>query len=153
MQVHHTPVFSFKINSAFEESTNNLLTDKAKSVLHRGGHNRQQRSKVSKRFAGISKSLLDTISLRATTAAGTVSTLMFLPSAPRTSRTALTSAAFRMNEANTMSTPCSTPNRKSFLSQEKVVTGRASLFTLDNLLAKNRNIRVRPEPKWRIGQY
>jgi len=33
------------------------------------------------------------------------------------------------------------------------VTGRASLFTLDNLLAKNRNIRVRPEPKWRIGQY
>ena len=40
---------------------------------------------------------------------------MFFPSSPRTLLTASTSAALRINEANTISTPCATPNRRSLL--------------------------------------
>lgn len=42
--------------------------------------------------------------------------LMSLPFSPSTFLTAWTSAALRMKEAKTMSTPCSTPNCRSFMS-------------------------------------
>lgn len=42
--------------------------------------------------------------------------LMSLPFSPSTARTAWTSAALRMKEAKTMSTPCSTPNCRSLTS-------------------------------------
>lgn len=65
--------------------------------------------------------------------------LMSLPFSPSTFLTAWTSAALRMKEANTMSTPCSTPNCRSLMSfsdtagRSTAAPGRLTPFLLPSM--------------------